>query len=78
MLELLLVPFRIVGGILSGVFGIVFGVIGAVFGIIGGVIGLTAHLLAIALIVGLIAVVFRRRSKKAAHDDFVSFYDQHH
>ena len=78
MLSLLLIPFKIVGGVLHAVFGIVFGVLGAVFGILGGIVSLVWHLLAIALVVGLISAVCNRRRKH--HDEstytetFRSFY----
>ena len=86
MLHLLLLPFRLIGGVLHAVFGIlggvlglIGGIIGTVFGLLGGLVSLIWNLLAIALIVGLItSVVNRRKKKTVTHDDgweFTSFYD---
>lgn len=87
MLHLLLLPFRIVGGVLHAVFGIIGGIlgliggiIGTVFGLLGGIVGLALHLMAVGLIIGLIVEVFGKRKKKETYwvdgEEFKSYYDR--
>ena len=80
MLSLLLLPFRIVFGIIGGVLGIIGGIIGAVFGLLGGIVSLAWNLLAVGLVVGLIIAVFGKHKKKETHfvdgEKFTSYYNQ--
>ena len=87
MLHLLLLPFRIVGGILhvvfgviGGVLGLIGGIVGTVFGLLGGIVGLALHLMAVGLIIGLIVEVVKRRRKKETYfvdgEEFTSFYNR--
>ena len=45
LLTLVLLPFKIVGGLLKGVFGLVFGVLGGLFGLLAGGASLVGVLL---------------------------------
>lgn len=87
MLHLLLLPFRLIGGILhtlfgiiGGILGLIGGIIGTVFGLLGGIVGLALHLSAIGLIIGLIVAVFKKRKTKDTYfvdgEEFTSFYNR--
>lgn len=89
MLDLLLFPFKLVLGLLEGIFGfiggmigMVFGLIGGFFGLIGGILGLVIKLSFIGLAIGVI-VEFVRRHRAQNDDDntpeqeeFISYYDK--
>src|SRR5262249_8054098 len=47
LLTLVLLPFKIVGGLLKAAFGLVFGVLGGLFGLVAGGVGLVGGLLAL-------------------------------
>ena len=87
MLDLLLFPFKLVLGLLEGIFGfiggmigMVFGLIGGFFGLVGGLLGLVIKLSLISLVIG-VAVEFVRRHRakddeEPEQEEFVSYYDK--
>ena len=50
LLTLVLLPFKIVGGIVKGAFGLVFGLLGGLFGLFAGGVGLLGGLLVLFLV----------------------------
>lgn len=87
MLDLLLFPFKLVFGLLEGLFGflggmlsMVFGLIGGFFGLVGGILGLVVKLSLIGLVIGVIVEFVRRHraqdSDEPEQEEFVSYYDK--
>lgn len=86
MLDLLLFPFKLLWGLLEGVFGLVSGLFSLVFGLIGGAIGLTAGIVGLVvklslfgLIIGVVVEFVRRhraRSQQPEQEEFISYYDK--
>lgn len=81
MLDLLLLPFRLVFSLIAAAGRLIGGVFSLVFGILGGVLSLAVSLGGLLLVGGLIALAIQRRKEYRAHqdqaqDDFVSFYDK--
>ena len=54
LLTLVLLPFKIVGGLLKGAFGLVFGLLGGLFGLVAGGVGLIGALLVVFFVVVLL------------------------
>ena len=81
MLDLILLPFHLVFGLIKAAFGLIGGMLSLVFGLLGGVLSLAVGLATVGLIAGLItAAVRHRRAGQEARDadeDFVSYYDHH-
>ena len=88
MLDLLLFPFKLVLGLLEGIFGflggmigMVFGLIGGFFGLVGGILGLVIKLSFIGLVIGVIVEFVRRHKAQDSKDEpeqeeFISYYDK--
>lgn len=58
MFEILFLPFRLIGTILSAVFSFVGNIIGAVFGLVGGVFSLIfGGAFTILVIIGLVMII---------------------
>ena len=81
MLDLLLVPFKLVFGVITAVGRLIGGVFSLVFGLLGGVLSLVVSLGGMLLVIGLIALAIQRRKEYRARqdnpqEDFVSFYDK--
>lgn len=88
MLDLLLFPFKVVFGLLEGLFGFlggifeaVFGFLGGFFGLLGGIVGLCVKLTLIGIAIGAIVAFIRRhrakRDSEPNQETFTSYYDQH-
>ena len=77
MLELLLLPFKIVWEVAGAALSIAWGMISLIFGLIGGLIELAVTIAVIALIVGIIRAACRRPGKDSAREErFTSYYDR--
>lgn len=88
MLDLLLFPFKLVLGLLEGLFGfiggmigMVFGLIGGFFGLVGGILGLVIKLSLFGLVIGAIVEFVRRHkaqnsTEEQEQEEFVSYYDK--
>ena len=81
MLDLLLVPFKLVFDLIAAAGRLVGGVLSLIFGILGGALSLLVSLGGLLLAVGLIALALQRRKEYRARqddpqEDFVSFYDK--
>ncbi len=81
MLDLLLLPFKLLFDLIAAVGRVVGGVFSLVFGLLGGVLSLLVSLGGLLLVGGLIALAIQRRKEYRARqsnpqEDFVSFYDR--
>ncbi|MGN0745644.1 MAG: hypothetical protein ACI4ML_03095 [Aristaeellaceae bacterium] len=81
MLDLLLLPFKLVFSLIAAVGRLVGGVFSLVFGLLGGVLSLLVSLGGLLLMGGLIVLALERRKERRARqehaqEDFVSFYDK--
>src|SRR4026208_641329 len=59
LLALVLLPFKIVAGVLKGVFGLVFGLLGGLFGLVAGGVSLLGVLLVVFFFVVLLPLAQR-------------------
>ena len=48
--NIVLIPFRVVGGLLSGAFGLIRGLVGLVVGLLGGVLSIALGVVLLALL----------------------------
>lgn len=59
MINLILWPLRLVGGIIEACMGIVSGALHLAFGLVGGVLSLTAGFLCLGLGIAVIVIIWR-------------------
>ena len=87
MLDLFLFPFKLILGLLEGIFGfiggmigMVFGLIGGFFGLVGGILGLVIKLSLIGLAIGVVVEFVRRHrarnDEEPEAEEFISYYDK--
>lgn len=77
MFDLLFLPFKLVWELVCVVFKLCWGVIELVFGLIGGALELLTSIAVFAVLIGFIRLaITRRKTYKAHHEEFTSFYTQ--
>ena len=77
MLDLLFFPFKLIWELICAAFKLCWGLFELVFGLIGGALELLTSLAVFAVIIGFIRLaIVRRKSYKAHHEEFASFYTQ--
>lgn len=75
MFDLLFLPFKLVWELICIAFKLCLGVFEFVFGLIGGALELLTSIAVFAVLIGFIRLaIVRRKTCKAHHEEFTSFY----
>jgi len=79
MLEILFFPFKLVFGLLEGIFSLIGDLIGGALSLVGGLVGFGLKLFFIGLVISaLVGLVRHHRAAttEQQEEDFVSYYDE--